>query len=272
MLTHPNFDPVAISIFGLKIHWYGLMYVAAFASVYYLWLYRSKNLPQYANSKWNADSISDLIFYGALGAVIGGRLGYVLFYKPAYYAEHLFEVVFIQNGGMSFHGGLLGVIVGIALFARKMKLSLLEVGDFVAPAAPLGLFFGRMGNFINQELWGKVTELPWGMVFTNGGPLPRHPSMLYEAFLEGLLLLAILWFVARKPRSAGTLSGLFLIGYGISRILVEFVRVPDEHLNYLLFDWVTMGQILSLPMIILGLFLVFVTGKKSSASNTKQFN
>ena len=264
MLVHPNFNAVAVTIFGLEIHWYGLMYVAAFMSVYFLWLYRIKNLAQYADTKWNADVISDLIFYGALGAVIGGRLGYVLFYKPAYYADNLIEVLYLQNGGMSFHGGLLGVIVGITLFARKYNMSLLKVGDFVAPAAPIGLFFGRMGNFINQELWGKVTDVPWGMLFTNGGPEPRHPSMLYEAFLEGLLLLAILWFVARKPRSAGTLSGLFLIGYGVARILVEFVRVPDEHLEYLFFDWVTMGQILSLPMIILGLGLVFIAGRKSS--------
>lgn len=264
MLIHPNFDPIAFSIFGLlEVHWYGLMYVAAFMSVYFLWVYRINNLAQYADSKWSADVVSDLIFYGALGAVLGGRLGYVLFYKPEYYANNLLEVVYLQNGGMSFHGGLLGVIAGIALFARKYRMSLLYVGDFVAPVAPIGLFFGRMGNFINQELWGKVTDVPWGMVFTNGGPNPRHPSMLYEAFLEGLLLLAILWFVARKPRSAGTLSGLFLIGYGVARILVEFVRVPDDHLEYLFFDWVTMGQILSLPMIILGLVLVFVAGKKS---------
>lgn len=263
MLTHPNFDPVAFSLFGLDVHWYGLMYVAAFSSVYFLWVYRSNKLVQYAGSKWNTDAISDLIFYGALGAVLGGRLGYVLFYKPAYYAENLLEVVYLQNGGMSFHGGLLGVIVGIYLFSRKYQMSLLGVGDFVAPVAPLGLFFGRMGNFINQELWGKVTDVPWGMVFTNGGPLPRHPSMLYEAFLEGLLLLAVLWYVARKPRSPGTLSGLFLIGYGSARILVEFFRVPDEHLQYLFLNWVTMGQILSLPMILLGLWLVYFVGKKA---------
>lgn len=260
MFVHPDFDPVAVSIFGLEVHWYGLMYVAAFMSVYFLSVYRINNLAQYANSKWSADAVSDLIFYGALGAVMGGRLGYVLFYKPGYYADNLLEILYLQNGGMSFHGGLLGVIVGITLFARKIDMSLLQVGDFIAPVAPIGLFFGRMGNFINQELWGKVTDGPWGMVFSNGGPLPRHPSMLYEAFLEGLLLLCILWFIARKPRSAGTLSGLFLIGYGIARILVEFVRVPDEHLNYLLFDWVTMGQVLSLPMIILGLLLVFIAG------------
>lgn len=256
MFVHPNFDPVAIQLGPLAVHWYGLMYVCGFLGVYLLWLYRIKTYPQYAESKWNADVISDLIFYGAIGAVLGGRLGYVLFYKPAYYLSNPLEVVFVNQGGMSFHGGLLGVILALFLFSKKIKVSFMQIADFVAPVAPLGLFFGRMGNFINQELWGKTTDLPWGVVFTNGGPLPRHPSMLYEAFLEGLLLLILLWWVARKPRSMGLLSGLFLIGYALSRMFVEFFRVPDSHLNYLFFDWVTMGHILSLPMLLLGLFLV----------------
>ncbi len=256
MLVHPNFDPVAVSIFGFDIHWYGLTYVAGFLSVYFLWVYRVKRYPELVESKWNSELISDLIFYGAIGAVVGGRLGYVLFYKPDYYLSNLAEVFYLQQGGMSFHGGLVGVIAGIFLFSRKIKLSFMAVADFVAPVAPIGLFFGRMGNFINQELWGKVTDVPWGIVFTNGGPLPRHPSMLYEAILEGLVLMAVLWLVARKPRPLGTLSGLFLIGYASARIFVEFFRVPDEHLNYLLFDWVTMGQILSLPMFLLGLYLI----------------
>lgn len=256
MLVHPNFDPVAFSVLGFDIHWYGLMYVAGFLSVYFLWVFRVNKYPDLVDSKWNSELISDLIFYGAVGAVLGGRLGYVLFYKPAYYLSNLKEVVYLQEGGMSFHGGLLGVIVGVFLFSRKVNMSFLSVADFVAPVAPIGLFFGRMGNFINQELWGKVTDVPWGMVFSNGGPLPRHPSMLYEALLEGLLLFMVLWFIARKPRGLGVMSGLFLIGYACGRIFVEFFRVPDEHLNYLLFDWVTMGQILSLPMMLLGLFLV----------------
>jgi len=259
MLIHPNFDPVAVQLGPVPIHWYGLMYVCGFMGVYLLWSYRAKTYPELAESKWNNEVISDLIFYGALGAVLGGRLGYVLFYKPAEYLTDPLEIFFINQGGMSFHGGLLGVIVALYWFSRRIKLSFLQVCDFVAPAAPLGLFFGRMGNFINQELWGKTTTLPWGMVFSNGGDLPRHPSMLYEAFLEGFLLLVVLWLVARQPRPAGVLSGLFLIGYSVSRILVEFVRVPDAHLNYLLFDWVTMGQILSLPMLLLGLFLVLRT-------------
>ena len=264
MLVHPNFDPVAISIFGLQVQWYGLMYVAGFLSVYFLWVYRIKTYPEFAESKWNPEVVSDLIFYGALGAVIGGRLGYVLFYKPGYFLNNFIEIAYIHQGGMSFHGGLLGVIAGIYLFSRKIKLGFMQVADFVAPAAPIGLFFGRLGNFINQELWGKTTDVPWGMVFTNGGPLPRHPSMLYEAILEGLVLLLVIWWVARKPRAVGVLSGLFLIGYAIARIIVEFVRVPDEHLNYLLFDWVTMGQILSLPMLLLGLYLVKTAKLKNS--------
>ena len=261
MLVHPNFDPVAIQLGPLAIQWYGLMYVFGFASVYLLWVYRVKNYPEITSSKWNKDVISDLIFYGALGAVIGGRLGYVLFYKPGYYGSNLLEVFAVNQGGMSFHGGLIGVICAMLLFARKLKLSFWAVSDFVAIATPIGLFFGRMGNFVNQELWGKTTDLPWGMVFTNGGPLPRHPSMLYEAFLEGLLLLIVIWVFARKERPLGFLSGLFLVGYSISRMLVEFVRVPDEHLQYILFDWVTMGHILSLPMLIFGLYLIFMTKK-----------
>jgi len=256
MFVHPNFDPVALQVGPVAIHWYGLMYVCGFLGVYLLWLYRIKRYPRYSETGWSSDAISDLVFYGALGAVIGGRLGYVLFYKPGEYLSNPIEIFFMQQGGMSFHGGMLGVIFALYLFGKKMNQSLLQIGDFVAPVAPIGLFFGRMGNFINQELWGKTTEGPWGMVFSNGGPLPRHPSMLYEAILEGLVLLVVLWIIAHRPRPRGLLSGLFLIGYALSRILVEFVRVPDEHLNYLLFDWVTMGQMLSLPMLLLGLYLV----------------
>ena len=262
MLVHPNFDPVALNLGPLSIHWYGLMYACGFIGVYLLWLYRIKKYPQYAQAKWHDEAVSDLIFYGALGVVMGGRLGYVLFYKPAYYLSNPLEIIFINQGGMSFHGGLLGVIVALFFYSKKIKLSFLQVTDFVAPVAPLGLFFGRMGNFINQELWGKTTDLPWGMVFTNGGNLPRHPSMLYEAILEGLVLLVLLWWVARKQRAVGLLSGLFLIGYSVSRMLVEFVRVPDAHLSYLFSDWFTMGHLLSLPMLFLGIYLVMRTSSK----------
>lgn len=258
MLIHPNFNPVAIEIGPLAIQWYGLMYVFGFAGVYLAWAYRLKKQASAVNPKWNLDLASDLLFYGALGVVLGGRLGYVVFYKPLeYLADPLSIVTGIRDGGMSFHGGMLGVIVAIWLFSRKSKISLLDIGDFVAPVAPIGLFFGRMGNFINQELWGKPTDLPWGMVFTTADQQARHPSMLYEAALEGLLLFVTLWLFSRTRRPIGLLSGLFLIGYAVSRMLVELVRVPDEHLNYLLFDWVTMGHLLSLPMLLLGLFLVF---------------
>lgn len=264
MLVHPNFDPIAFSLGPLDVHWYGLMYVLGFLSCYLLWNYRIKKYPQLIDERWNSDLVSDLIFYGALGAVIGGRLGYVLFYKPAEYFADPVSILLVNQGGMSFHGGLLGVIAALALFARKTGLNFLQIAEFVAPVAPIGLFFGRMGNFVNQELWGKITEVPWGMVFSNGGDLPRHPSMLYEALLEGLLLLAVLWWLARKPRPLGFLSGVFLVGYALARFLVEFVRVPDEHLQYLLFNWVTMGQILSVPMLLLGIYLI-VRGEKRIA-------
>lgn len=258
MLIHPNFDPIAFSVFGLvDVHWYGLMYVAAFLSCYVLWVYRVKNYQHLQGSIWTPETISDLIFYGALGAVLGGRIGYILFYKLADYVANPIAILKVWEGGMSFHGGLLGVIVALVLFARRHKLKLLEIADFVAPVAPIGLFWGRIGNFINQELWGKTTDLPWGMVFSNGGPLPRHPSMLYEALLEGILLLIVLWLLARKPRPLGMLAGVFLIGYALARGLVELVRVPDQHLNYLLFDWVTMGQVLSLPMVLVGWYLIW---------------
>jgi phosphatidylglycerol:prolipoprotein diacylglycerol transferase len=262
MIVHPNIDPVAIHLGPVGIQWYGLMYVLGFLGVYLLGNYRVKHYPSAIRGSWSGEQISDFIFYGALGAVLGGRLGYVLFYKPAEYLANPIDIFRINEGGMSFHGGLLGVIVAASLFARKTDRKFLDIGDFIAPLAPIGLFTVRVGNFINQELWGKTTDLPWGVLFSNGGPLPRHPSQLYEAFLEGLVLLAVLWWVARKPRAAGTLSGLFLVGYAVARMSVEFVRVPDAHLNYLLFDWVTMGHLLSLPMLLLGLFLVVRKGSR----------
>lgn len=256
MLKHPNFDPVALSIGPLDIHWYGLMYVFGFLSVYLLGNLRCKRYPAAVPGKWTSEQISDLIFFAAVGAVLGGRLGYVLFYKPAEYLSDPLSILKINEGGMSFHGGLLGVIVAMLLFSRWRQRNLLDIGDFAAPLAPMGLFFGRMGNFINQELWGKPTDLPWGMVFTTADAQPRHPSMLYEAALEGLLLFVVVWMLGRQRRGAGFLAGTFLVGYALSRILVEFVRVPDAHLNYLLFDWVTMGHLLSLPMLLLGGFLI----------------
>jgi len=257
MLIHPNFDPVVIQLGPLAVHWYGLMYLFGFAGFYFLASYRAKHYAYLKKQNWGTDQISDLVFYGAIGAVLGGRIGYALFYKFNDYIDAPLSIFKVWEGGMSFHGGLLGVGLALLLFAKKSSLSFWQVADFVAPAAPIGLFFGRMGNFINQELWGKTTDLPWGMVFSNGGPLPRHPSMLYEAILEGLLLLIIVWWFARQSRSPGQVTGVFLMFYAIFRFIVEFVRVPDEHLQYLLFNWVTMGQLLCLPMLIYGIYLRF---------------
>jgi phosphatidylglycerol:prolipoprotein diacylglycerol transferase len=256
MLIHPNFDPVALQLGPLAVHWYGLMYLFGFAGFYLLANYRASRYPFLKAQHWSGEQISDLVFYGALGAVLGGRIGYALFYKFNEYLTDPVAILKVWQGGMSFHGGLLGVGVALLLFAKKSKLSFWQVADFVAPAAPIGLFFGRMGNFINQELWGKTTQVPWGMVFTNGGPLPRHPSMLYEAILEGLVLLAIVWWFASKSRKPGQVTGMFLVFYAVFRFVVEFVRVPDQHLQYLLFNWVTMGQLLCVPMIIYGMYLL----------------
>ena len=261
MIEHPNFDPVALQLGPVSIHWYGIMYLLGFASIYLLAVYRAKKSE--TQGKWNDEQIGDLIFYGALGAVLGGRLGYILFYKFGDYIQQPLEIFKVWEGGMAFHGGLIGVIFAFWLFAKHQKRGLFEVADFVAPMIPVGLFFGRLGNFINQELWGKVTDLPWAMIFKGAGPLPRHPSMLYEAILEGVLLFIILWFYSARARKPGTVSGLFLCGYALFRFLVEFVREPDIHLGYLAFDWFTMGQLLSILMFILGLILIFKTNKTS---------
>ena len=265
MLVHPQFDPVALQLGPLAIHWYGLMYVCGFLSVYLLWMYRIRHYKHVSVQGWTDDYASDLLFYGALGAVLGGRLGYVLFYKPAEYLANPIDILYINQGGMSFHGGLLGVIVALALFSRKTKFSFFQIAEFVAPVSAIGLFFGRMGNFINQELWGVPTDAPWGMVFPAVDSVARHPSMLYEALLEGLLLFIVLWWVARKPRAVGVLSGIFLIGYSSARMFVEFFRVPDQHLDYLLFDWVSMGHLLSLPMLLLGVYLIVTAKGRSEA-------
>lgn len=239
--------------------WYGLMYVIGFVLGYQWAKHRAKRLPD-----WTEEQVSDLLTYAIIGVIIGGRAGYVLFYAFDRFIDNPMYLFKITEGGMSFHGGLLGVLLALWLFARKTDKSFLAVADFVAPLFPIGLFFGRIGNFINSELWGKTTEVPWGVIFPNGGALPRHPSQLYEAALEGLLLFVIIHLVARTPQPLGRLGGLFLLGYGVSRFIVEFVRVPDAHIGYIAFDWLTKGQLLSLPMIVVGAYFVFRHSKKQT--------
>ncbi|WP_396588326.1 prolipoprotein diacylglyceryl transferase [Bermanella sp. R86510] len=260
MLQYPNIDPVAVSLGPISIHWYGLMYLIGFALAYMLMNYRAKQ----TNSGWNKEQVSDLIFYSAVGVVLGGRFGYVMFYNFGKFLDDPLWLFAVWEGGMSFHGGLLGVIVACILFARKYGKNFFAVTDFGAPMVPIGLLTGRIGNFIGGELWGRVSDAPWAMVFPKGGPLPRHPSQLYEAFLEGIVLFAILWIFSRKPRPAMAVSGLFLVGYGVFRFMVEFVREPDSHIGIDLFGWMTRGQILCVPMVLFGAALIYLAYKRQA--------
>ena len=248
-LTHPQFDPVALSIGPLSVHWYGLMYLLAFVLFVLMGRVHAKQLPQ---AGWTNQAIDDLLFYGALGVVLGGRLGYVLFYKPGYYLGHPLEIFALWQGGMSFHGGLLGVLLAMGLYGKRHGRSFFEVTDFIAPLVPLGLAAGRMGNFINGELVGRVTDVSWAMIFPRTDYLPRHPSQLYQFACEGLLLFALLWWYASKPRPRAAVSAVFLMGYGLARFVAEFGREPDDFLG-LLFGNLSMGQWLSLPMILAGM-------------------
>lgn len=257
MWTYPEIDPVALSLGPLSIHWYGLMYLAGFALFYFYGSWLAKK-----TERWNSEMVSDFLFYGAVGVILGGRLGYILFYDFTHYLEAPLDVLKVWQGGMSFHGGLIGVSTAMFLYARKVKMQVLEVADFVAPLVPFGLFFGRIGNFINGELWGRVTDSPLGMLVFDpqlNQMVAKYPSQLLEALLEGVVLFIILALYTKKPRPLGSVAGLFLVLYGVFRSFVEFYRVPDQQLGYLLFDWVTMGQILSLPMILIGLGLMFYT-------------
>ena len=253
MLVHPQFNPIALQLGPVAIHWYGLTYLAAFGL--FLWLASLRVAqPQFARNGWTRRDVEDLLFYGVLGVVIGGRLGYTLFYKPGYYAAHPLEVFAVWKGGMAFHGGLLGVIAAMALFARSRQRRFLEVMDLVAPCVPTGLAFGRIGNFINGELWGRAADpsLPWAMVFPqSGSDLPRHPSQLYQFALEGLLLFVLMWFYAKKPRPLGQVAAAFTVGYGVFRFIAEYFREPDGFLGLLTFN-MSMGQWLCVPMVIVG--------------------
>ena len=256
MLVHPQFSPIALQLGPVAIHWYGLTYLAAFGLFIWLGGQRVK-LPQYAQAGWTRRDIEDLLFFGVLGVVIGGRLGYVLFYKPGYYATNPLEIFAVWKGGMAFHGGLLGVLVAMAVFARKRGRNFLEVTDVIAPCVPTGLASGRIGNFINGELWGRAADpsLPWAMVFPQSGTaLPRHPSPLYQFAMEGVLLFVLLWFYSRKPRGLGQVSGLFLVGYGVFRFTAEYFREPDSFLGLLALN-MSMGQWLCVPMVAAGLLL-----------------
>ena len=252
MLVHPQFDPIAVQLGPLAVRWYGLMYLVAFGLLWAAGRWRIAKNPQ---GVWNAKDLDDALFYGILGTILGGRLGYVLFYKFGDYLGEPWRIFYVWEGGMSFHGGMLGVIFALWLFARRRKQDWLRVTDFIAPLVPLGLAAGRLGNFINAELWGRPTDVPWAMVFPNVDNVPRHPSQLYEFGLEGLALFAILWWFSSKPKPRGAVSGLFLIGYGVFRFAVEYTRQPDSFLGQLALG-LTMGQWLSLPMVAIGVGLL----------------
>ena len=260
MLMYPQFDPIAIKIGPLAVHWYGLTYLVAFGLFLLLGIRRLKDQPFAAINKptpWVRKDVEDILFYGVLGVIVGGRLGYCLFYKPGYYLSHPLEIFAVWQGGMSFHGGLIGVIVSMVLFAKLKGRPWLQVADFVAPCIPLGLASGRIGNFINGELWGRFAsaDLPWGMVFPQSGSmLPRHPSQIYQFLLEGVLLFVLLWWYSRKPRGEGQVAGVFLIGYGVLRFTAEYFREPDDFLGLLSLG-MSMGQWLCVPMVVLGVYL-----------------
>lgn len=251
MLTYPEIDPIIFALGPLKVRWYGLMYVIAFLLAWWL----AKRRCSRADSPVDSEQVDDLLFYGMLGVIVGGRVGYAVVYGWDQLTSDPWYLFKITEGGMSFHGGLVGVVTAMWLYGRKLGQSIWRMTDFVAPIVPLGLGFGRIGNFINGELWGKPTDVPWSFI-VNG--VARHPSQLYEAILEGFVLFAILWFYSAKPRPYLAVSGMFLLFYGIFRFAVEFVRVPDQDPGYIAYGWVTMGQVLSLPMVLAGALMIVV--------------
>ncbi len=268
MLIHPQFDPIALSLGPLKVHWYGLTYLVAF-TLFYLLATRRAATAYYVERGWSRERIEDLLFYGVLGVVLGGRLGYVFFYKPDHYLSHPGEILAVWQGGMAFHGGLLGVATAIAVYGWRQRKSFFEIADLVVPCIPVGLAAGRLGNFINGELWGRAADpgLPWAMVFPqSGSEIARHPSQLYQFGLEGLLLFALLWWYARTPRPLGAVSGAFLMGYGVFRFVAEYFREPDSFLGLLAFN-MSMGQWLCVPMI--GLGALFWVGAKKDAFRSR---
>jgi phosphatidylglycerol---prolipoprotein diacylglyceryl transferase len=296
MLIHPNFDPIALHLGPLAVRWYGLMYLLAFIQCIVIGRLRLR-LPYVAAQGWTTKDIDDILFYGVLGTILGGRLGYVVFYKSSFYLAHPLDIFKVWEGGMSFHGGMIGVTLAMVLFAWQRKRTWLQVTDFVAPLVPLGLAAGRFGNFINGELWGRVTNpnAPWAMLFQNASPddaiwlrthpqqaaqwnlneiferyqmLPRHPSQLYEIALEGFALFIVMWLMSRKQRPVGAISAVFLIGYGLARFTVEFAREPDDYLGLLAMN-LSMGQWLSLPMIIGGIGLLIWSYRRGRAVSSE---
>ena len=270
MLIHPQINPVALQLGPLAIHWYGLTYLAAFALFMFLGSRRLRHEPfasMRGGAAWSQRDVEDILFMGVMGVVLGGRIGYCLFYKPLYYLSHPLDILAVWQGGMSFHGGMLGVFVAMVWFSRSRQRPWLQVTDFVAPCVPTGLAAGRLGNFINGELWGRLCDpdLPWGMVFRGAGDLPRHPSQVYQFLGEGLLLFVLLWLFARKDRKQGQVSAVFLLGYGLFRFMAEYFREPDAHLGILSLG-MSMGQWLCVPMILGGIGLWFWSGKRAALS------
>lgn len=260
IMLFPEIDPIAISLGSIKIHWYGLTYLFGFAGVWIFGKMRAKK----PYSPITPDGVEDLVFYGAMGAILGGRLGYVIFYNFAKFIEDPMMIIRVWQGGMSLHGGVIGVMMAYSLMAKKYHCKTFQLIDFLAPLSCFGLFFGRIGNFINAELWGKTTDVPWGIIFPGAGPLPRHPSQLYEAFLEGIVIFIILWTYTAKERPYLAPTGLILFLYGSFRFFVEFYRMPDAHIGYIAFGWLTQGQVLSIPMILIGMTLFVIAHKRNA--------
>jgi phosphatidylglycerol:prolipoprotein diacylglycerol transferase len=265
MLSFPEFSPEIFQIGPFAVRWYGFMYLLGFLSAWLLGRYRVARRP----GVFTRAQFDEVLTWGIAGVLIGARLGYVLFYNPSHYLAHPWEIFTVWHGGMSFHGGFLGVILAQGLAGRRYGRRLFETMDFMAPLVPPGLFFGRIGNFINAELWGRATDSPLGMVFPGAGPLPRHPSQLYEAALEGLALFTLLWIFSSKPRPVMAVSGVFALGYGLLRCFAEFFRQPDAHIGYLAFGVITMGMILCLPVILTGIILLTLAYKNTPVTEVQ---
>ncbi|MEQ8659884.1 MAG: prolipoprotein diacylglyceryl transferase [Gammaproteobacteria bacterium] len=261
MIPFPAVDPVAFRLGPLAVHWYGLSYIAGIALAWWL----LKRRAQAPGSAWTPQQVGDLVFYAALGGVLGGRLGYILFYNARSYLEDPSAIFAVWQGGMSFHGGVIGMVLAMAWLARTTRQPFFAVSDFIVPVVPIGLGLGRLANFVNQELWGAPTTLPWGVVFTHpaAGGVPRHPTQLYEALLEGVVLFIVLELARRRAPPRGTLTGLFLLGYGVLRALVELLREPDAHIGYLAWGWLTMGHVLSLPMVVAGSVIILWCSRRA---------